>query len=85
MPELSRFLGIVIYMYHREHAPAHFHAEYGEYEITVEIATGVVTGKFPRRALNMVLEWFALHQDELADDWQRASQKLPLQSIDPLE
>jgi len=29
-------------MYIREHAPAHFHAEYGEYEITVEIETGVV-------------------------------------------
>ena len=40
MPELSRFLGIVIYMYYREHAPPHFHAEYAEFEITVEIATG---------------------------------------------
>jgi hypothetical protein len=56
VPELSRFLGIVIYMYNREHAPPHFHAEYAEFEITVEIATGVVTGKFPRRALNLVLE-----------------------------
>ncbi len=72
-------------MYHRDHAPPHFHAEYGEYEVTVEIASGVVTGKFPRRALNMVLEWFALHRNELADDWQRASQKLPLEPIDPLE
>ncbi len=45
MPELSRFLGIVIFMYYREHGPAHFHAEYGEYEITVEIESGLVTGK----------------------------------------
>jgi len=28
MPELSRFLGIVIYMYFNEHNPPHFHAEY---------------------------------------------------------
>ena len=47
MPEISRFLGIVIRMYIREHHPAHFHAEYGEYEITGDIETGVVTGKFP--------------------------------------
>ena len=49
MPEISRFLGIVIRMYFRDHAPPHFHAEYGEYEITVEIGTGVVAGKFPRQ------------------------------------
>ena len=82
MPELSRFLGIVIYMNYREHPPAHFHADYGEYEITV---TGVVTGKFPRRALNAVLEWYSLHKEELAEDWERAIRKLPLKPIDPLE
>lgn len=85
MPELSRFLGIVIYMNYRDHPPAHFHAEYGEYEITVDIVTGVVTGKFPRRALNAVLEWYSMHKEELAEDWQRASRKLPLKPIDPLE
>jgi hypothetical protein len=37
MPEISRFLGIIIRMYIREHAPPHFHTEYGKYEIeTVE-------------------------------------------------
>jgi hypothetical protein len=85
MPELSRFLGIVIYMYFREHGPAHFHAEYGDYEITVEIETGIVTGKFPRRALNLVLEWYVLHKDELAENWQAARHKNPLKTIAPLE
>ena len=65
MPELSRFLGIVICMYYSEHAPPHFHAEYGEFEITVEIHTGVVTGKL-RAALHLVLEWYSLHKAELA-------------------
>jgi hypothetical protein len=85
MPELSRFLGIVIYMYYREHAPPHFHAEYGEFEITVQIDSGAVTGKFPRRALNMVLEWYALHKADLAEDWSLAESKQPLKTIDPLE
>lgn len=85
MPELSRFLGIVIYMYYQDHAPAHFHAEYGEFEITLEIESGVVTGKFPRRALNLVLEWYTLHKNELAENWQLARQKLPLKPISPLE
>jgi len=85
MPELARFLGIVIHMYFRDHPPAHFHAEYGEFEITVEIESGVVAGKFPRRAMNMVLEWYALHKDELAEAWWLAQQKLPLKPINPLE
>lgn len=56
MPEISRFLGVVIRMYYRDHAPPHFHATYGEYEITVEIESGVSEGRFPRRALGAVLE-----------------------------
>ena len=85
MPELSRFFGIVIYMYQREHAPAHFHAEYAEYEITIDIETGAVTGRFPRRALNLVMEWYSLHKVQLAADWALAQAKLPLKTIEPLE
>ena len=55
MPELSRFLGIVIAMYYRDHAPPHFHAIYGDAEVTIEIATGNVNGQFPKRALAHVL------------------------------
>jgi hypothetical protein len=85
VPELTRFLGVVIYMYYQDHAPAHFHAEYGEFEVTVEIESGAVVGKFPRRALKLVMEWYALHKTELAEDWRLAQQKLPLKPIDPLE
>jgi len=85
LPELTRFLGIEIYMYYRDHAPPHFHAEYGEFEATIEIESGAVTGKFPRRALNLVMEWYSLHKAELAEDWRLAQQKLPLKPIDPLE
>lgn len=51
MPEISRFLGIVIAMFYRDHGPPHFHAVYSGYRITVEIETGQVGGTFPRRAL----------------------------------
>lgn len=85
MPEISRFLGIVIRMYYRDHPPAHFHAEYGEFEITVEIETGLVNGRFPRRALTAVLEWYQMHQEELLDNWERCRLAEQLQPIDPLE
>ena len=44
MPVISRFLGIIITMLWNDHAPPHFHAKYGSYEITVNILTGTVRG-----------------------------------------
>jgi len=35
MPEISRFFGISIKMYFGDHAPPHFHAEYGEHKVVV--------------------------------------------------
>jgi Domain of unknown function (DUF4160) len=60
MPVICRFLGIAIAILYRDHNPPHFHAIYGEHEITVNIDDGSVTGKFPRRAQALVLEWLAL-------------------------
>ena len=85
MPEISRFLGIVIAMYYRDHAPPHFHALYGEYEATVGIASGEVNGDFPKRALAHVQEWRTLHREELLDTWTLARASKPLPKIDPLE
>ena len=72
-------------MFHREHAPAHFHAYYGEFEIEVSIPDGVVTGRFPRRALRLVLEWYEIHRAELEEDWRLAREGKPLVKIPPLE
>lgn len=85
MPEISRFLGIVIAMFYRDHEPPHFHAIYGEHQMTVEIETGRVTGAFPRRAMRHVLEWRKLHRGELLADWQLARRSAPLNKIEPLE
>ena len=85
MPEISRFLGIVIKMYYREHAPPHFHAEYGGHEVVVDVGTGEVTGRFPPRSLRHVLEWYDLHRAELEANWKLAERRLPLKPIHPLE
>ena len=85
MPEISRFLGIVIGMFVREHPPPHFHAVYGEYQITVDIQSGVVHGDFPKRALRHVLEWLDLHQEELLENWNRVQARKPPYKITPLE
>jgi len=72
-------------MFYRDHAPPHFHAIYGEYEITMTIEGGVVSGKFPKRALTHVMEWLELHKSELLENWELAKQRMPLKKVDPLE
>jgi hypothetical protein len=86
MPRISEFFGIVIKMYYNDHSPAHFHAEYGEFEAIFTIDTiEVMRGELPRRAHAMVLEWTALHRMELRDNWEMARQGLPLNPVAPLD
>jgi Domain of unknown function (DUF4160) len=85
LPEISRLLGIVIAMYYRDHQPPHFHDKYSSYEIVVSIADGVVEGRFPRRALQLVLEWYTTHRQALMENWELAEQRKPLKPIPPLE
>ena len=85
MPEISWFLGIVIFMNWGDHPLPHFHARYGAYEIAVEIETGVVRGVFPKRALRAVLDWLDEHKGELLEDWRLAQLREPLKPIAPLE
>ena len=72
MPEISRFLGIVVRMYYSDHPPPHFHARYGGHRVVVYLEDRVVGGTFPKRALRHLLEWHGLHRKELEDDWDRA-------------
>jgi hypothetical protein len=72
-------------MLYDDHPPPHFHAEYAEYQVTVEIDSGVIEGKFPRRALRAIIEWHELYREELFEDWELAEQHQPLKPIPPLE
>lgn len=85
MPEISRFLGIVIYIFSDEHNPPHFHAKYGEFTISVEIESGITKGNFPKKALNAVRKWLKIHKSEILEDWQLAVKGEPLKKIKPLE
>ncbi|RME43453.1 MAG: DUF4160 domain-containing protein [Caldilineae bacterium] len=71
-------------MNYNDHAPPHFHARYQDYEVTLEIQTGIVTGVMPKRALRMLFEWLENNQDELMENWERARKRKPLQKIPPL-
>ena len=75
MPTISVFYGIVIRMFFNDHAPPHFHAEYGGNKAEIAIETlEILAGSLPRRALALVVEWAALHRAELREGWERCRQ-----------
>ena len=66
MPEISRFLGIVITMYFNEHNPPHFHIRYQDHLAIINIENlTLIDGKLPPRVFSLVIEWAMLHQEEL--------------------
>lgn len=86
MPEISRFFGIIIRMYFDDHPPPHFHAIYGGQEAQVGInPIAVLRGGLSRRAESMVIEWAALYQRGLMENWRRLRNDQPAQKIEPLD
>ena len=86
MPEISRFRGIVIGMYYKDHNPPHFHVAYAGREAAITINTlEIQFGDLPNRARALALEWASLHRAELQANWDLARAGLPLNEIEPLE
>lgn len=86
MPTISQFYGIAIRMFYNDHAPPHFHAVYGEYELIVGISPiAILAGSAPGRVRSMVLEWAALRQQELQDNWSRCRNADAPEPVPPLE
>lgn len=85
MPEICRFLGIVIAMYYSDHAPPHFHVRYTHHRASFALdPLRLMDGSLPPRVLGLVVEWASLHAVELREDWERAAKAEPLKRIDPL-
>lgn len=76
MPTISMFNGIKVFMNWNDHSPPHFHASYSGNDIIIAInSIEVIEGKFPSKQLKLLLEWGALHQSELLENWKRAENK----------
>ena len=86
MPEISRFFGIIIFMYFDEHNPPHFHVKYGENRTVISInELKVMEGRIPKRALALALEWANEHRDELMNNWNSLQTTGEYSKIAPLE
>jgi hypothetical protein len=85
MPEISRFLGIIIRMYFDDHNPPHFHAFYQNYVASFEIRTGeIIEGRFPEKQKAFVKAWAFIHQQELKENWHALINGKNAKKVDPL-
>lgn len=73
-------------MYFEDHLPPHFHAYYGDDSAIISIKNlSIIGGKFPPRALGLVIEWATLHQRELLEFWAQAVKGKSIGKIKPLK
>jgi hypothetical protein len=85
MPVISEFYGIKIFMFWNDHIPPHFHAEYGDKKVLVDIVNGtVIKGVFPFKQLKLVLAWCEIHREALLRNWENDKQQLEINKIKPL-
>ena len=85
MPEVSRFLGIVIRFNFNDHLPPHFHAYYAEHQAQIAIGShALLRGRLPGRVLGLIQEWAELHRAELERCWEQAVRGEVPQKIEPL-
>ena len=86
MPDIARFFGIIIRIRLNDHAPPHFHVEYGGEMATVDMRTlRILAGRLRPRVRGLVIEWAAAHEEELLADWDLARRGQPPRRIAPLE
>lgn len=87
-PELSRFYGIVIQMYSRDHArrhAPHVHAIYAENTASYNFAGEVLDGELPARAHKIVKAWIKQHKMELTEAWANLGAGKPTKQIPPMK
>jgi hypothetical protein len=85
MPEVSRFLGIVILMYFDDDNPPHFHVGYNDLRAIISIKDlSLLEGELPPRVLGLVMEWAGLHKSELLENWNMVKETGRWFKIEPL-
>jgi uncharacterized protein DUF4160 len=84
VPTISRFRGITISMYFKDHSPPHFHVWSAGREASVRIdPIEVLDGELDRKQFALIKRWAKLHRIELEENWKRARDRATLKPIEP--
>ncbi|MCE2458433.1 MAG: DUF4160 domain-containing protein [Dehalococcoidia bacterium] len=88
MPEIARFLGILIRMYPESGGPhhrPHFHAYYQDSAAVYAVDhVQLIAGSLPRRQRRLVEAWAVIRLDELQVNWELIQSGRRANRIEPL-
>ncbi len=86
MPNISYFYGIRIQRFLNDHPPPHFYVVYSARKARVGIADGqILNGSLPTHAEGLIEDWWALHREELGENWARIERGESPPAIKPLQ
>jgi len=86
MPEISRFFGIVICIYHGDHDPPHIHAIYQGKKAKIDFQGNILKGGLDSKtAIRLVREWIDIYYMELTENWNLVQAGETPFHIKPLE
>lgn len=84
MPRLCHFDGVTVWMDNMGHNPPHFHASYGEHNISVAIRDSrVLAGGLPKSKEKILFEWARSHRQDLMDRWDDSQYGRAINRIPP--
>jgi hypothetical protein len=73
-------------MFHNDHNPPHFHAEYQGQKAKFDLDGNMVVGTLrSRTAKSLIKKWAKLHKNELTANWEQAQKLGEIRKIDPLD
>lgn len=55
----------------KDHLPMHVHVTGGAFDVRIDLETLATMGRWPAGLKAEVLEWIALHRQELIEEWKR--------------
>ena len=85
MPEISRFLGMIIRMYYDDHSEPHIHVKQAENICKIDLHGNLLNGIIALPKLHIVKRWILLHQEELMNNWNKIRNGKQPERVEPWE
>lgn len=83
MPEISRFMGMVIRMFYNDHEIPHIHVYSAGRYTKVDFNGKIVKGNLSPNKLTIIHNWIAQHKEELTSNWNKIRNKEFPERIEP--
>ena len=85
MPEISRFLNMVIQMYYLDHEDPHIHIMSPETIgfCKVDFNGNILQGNLPKNKLRIIRKWISMHEEELEYNWKISRDHINPERIEP--